>query len=146
MKDQIKKLKLHKEKLREGDPEEQKKALSLHILTIEKLQHSTTDLGLFFGGFKVACDLILSYLENEKLDLPDKNYLRDLAKKGFREYFIPYSHSCFDTYEYWKRDTEEYQIDKTNAFHLFEVAFNKMYKDFQKSKESSSKERKHDGD
>ena len=139
MKDQINALKAHKEKLIKGDIEEQKKALSFHILTMDKLQHSTTDIGVFFGGFKAACELIISYLKDKKLDLPDREYLKDILKKGFREYFVPYSHSCFDIYEDWKRRIEEEQVEKDKLFSLFEASFNRMFKDFQKYKESSSK-------
>ncbi|MBA7629295.1 hypothetical protein ES703_36793 [subsurface metagenome] len=121
----------HAKKLKKGDIEEQKKALALHMLTSNKIQHSTTEIGIFFGGFSKACEMIRSYLEN-KLDPPNNEYLRNLWEKGFIEYLTTYSDSLFNLYEDWKRHTEKYQLDKGRLFSLFEASFNRIYKEFQR--------------
>jgi len=129
--DQNNNLLIHAKKLKEGDPEENKKCLALIILIANKLQHSTTEIGIFFAGFNQACKIIISYLE-KKRDPPDKEYLKKLCEKGFEEFMPPHCDNLFNLYEDWKRKIEKEQLDKGRLFSLFESSFNNLYKDFQR--------------
>ena len=133
MEKKINNLFIHQKKLKERDPEEHKKCLALTILAVNKLQHSTTEMGIYFAGFDQACKIIISYL-GKKLEPPNKIYLRELHEKGFEEFFVPYCHTLFESYENWKRQIEKEQLDRGRAFTLFETSFNNMYKEFQRRK------------
>jgi len=124
---------MHARKLKEGDPEENKKCLALIMLTSNKLQHSTTEIGIFLGGFNQACKTIISYLE-KKRDLPNAEYIKKLWEKGFEEYMPPHCDNLFNLYEDWKRKTEIEQFDNARFFSLFEASFNQIYKDYQRKK------------
>ena len=119
-------------KLLEGkDPKEVKKFISFLISLLYRLQHTTSDAGIFFGGMHKGSELFLSLI-HLKFEIPTS---AEIIKNDSEliKVIPPYLDLSFHLFEDWKRETEEHQINKgVEAFKGYEQLFSSLYKDFQK--------------
>jgi len=119
-------------KLLEGkNPEEIKKFISFLFLTLFKLQHTTSDMGAFFGGMHLAIELFLSFIHNN-FEIPTRIEISK-TEIGFIDFVGPYVDLSFELFEDWKRKTETYQINKgIEVFKSYERVLSSLYKEYQK--------------
>ena len=121
----------HYKLLKGKDPEEVKKFISFLILTLYRLQHTTSEMGIFFGGMYKAHELFLSFIHHD-FKIPtsievEKNQIELI------NVVAPYVDLSFELFEGWKRKTEEFQINKgIGVFKSYENAVSKLYKEYQK--------------
>ena len=121
----------HANLLKGKDPEEMKKVISYLFLTFHKLQHTTSEMGIFLGGMYKGIELILSFIHN-KFEIPNSNEVFK-HEIDFADFVGPYVEFSFELFEKWKREAEEYQINKgIEVFKSYETAVHKLYKDYQK--------------
>lgn len=119
-------------KLLEGrDPEEVKKFISFLISLLYRLQHTTSDMGVFFGGMYKGCEFFLSLIHH-KFKIPTSVEITK-SDSELIKIIPPYLDLSFHLFEDWKRETEEFQINKgVEAFKGYEQLFSSLYKEFQK--------------
>jgi len=119
-------------KLLEGrDPEEVKKFISFLISLLYRLQHTTSDMGVFFGGMYKGSELFLSLIHH-KFEIPTSV---EITKNDPELVTVmpPYVDLSFQLFEDWKRETEEHQVRKgPEVFKGYEQLFSKLYKNYQK--------------
>lgn len=119
-------------KLLEGrDPEEVKKFISFLFLTIFRIQHTTSEMGIFFGGMYKGFELFMSCIHHN-FKIP--NYIElEKNQPELENVMAPYVDLTFELFEDWKRQTEGFQIKKgAGKFKLYESCISELYKNYQK--------------
>jgi len=113
------------------DPKEVKKFISFLISLLYRLQHTTSEMGIFFGGMHKGSELFLSLIHH-KFEIPTSV---EIIKNDSELIKVvpPYIDLSFHLFEDWKRETEEHQIRKgPEIFKSYEQFFSSLYKDYQK--------------
>ena len=117
-------------KLLEGrDPEEVKKFISFLISLLYRLQHTTSEMGVFFGGMYKGSELFLSLIHH-KFEIPTSV---EITKNDSELIKVvpPYLDLSFQLFEDWKRETEEHQVRKgPERFKGYEQLFSSLYKEY----------------
>ena len=125
----------HSKGLQKSDPKTSTESLARTFLTSFKLRHTSTELGIFMGGFSCAFELIIS-ASKSGVKLPIFKEVKDLEIEGNLDLLRVYSWALFNEYDLWRREQETKQINlgiqKTNAF---VEAVHSSYKEFKKCME-----------
>ena len=122
----------HYKLLKGRDPEEVKKFISFIVLTLYKLQHTTSDMGVFFGGMYKGSELFLSLIHNN-FEIPTIAEVKKNENFELITVIAPYVDLSFELFEDWKRDTEIYQTRKgIEVFKSYESVVYALYKEYQK--------------